>query len=300
MPVNFSWPTGLHSVLQILQDGFTRRSLDLPNDIRGKASKILLTVSEKGTIFDCKWSLEVAGVTYQPVLVWLLRYSFSSGSQWLEEVAYRQTARLNKIPNDISSSILRMLVNLFIQNRIYKESFTTRTHLSRLYRKQKYLRALRLLEWIKPIDILLHLGLSCFLSVTFNAPILFLIIRSIFSCFNLKYCYSSNLASYFLSCFRLLLYPLSWAIFAVVAVTQGQFTHPLWWAFFIFIPLWFRFINNQKYFTESQIYSGKTNSKVSLEMLPFAGFMVFVCFVLPMILSPVYKMPVFTANIGGI
>lgn len=157
-PKPFAWPDGLLPLLGLLQDGFISRIKELPDDIQMQAGRFLLTASSEGTLADQKWSLEVAGITPQPVLLWLLRHGFASESQWLKEVAYRQTARLSQIPDDIAADIRQALVILFARNRLNKEFFATHAHLSRLDQASRYINILRLLKWISPIDIILHIG----------------------------------------------------------------------------------------------------------------------------------------------
>ncbi|MGK7883248.1 MAG: NACHT domain-containing NTPase [Crocosphaera sp.] len=156
-PEPFSWPDGVIHLLGLLQDGFKNRLEDLGDNIQDQAERLLLSATVTGTLRDRKWGLEVAGITSQPVLVWLLRDAFSGESQWLKEVAYQQTARLGKIPDDIAAGIRRNLLRLFATGRLYKEYFTTEVHLSRLDNSEYYLNIFRLLRWIRPIDFSLHI-----------------------------------------------------------------------------------------------------------------------------------------------
>ncbi|MDJ0509802.1 MAG: NACHT domain-containing protein [Crocosphaera sp.] len=167
-PQPFSWPDGVIHLLGILQDGFRSRLEDLGDDIKYQAECLLLSATVTGTLQDRKWALEVAGITSQPILLWLLRAAFASESQWLKEVAYQQTARLKKIPDDIAAAIRRTLLYLFSTGRLYKEYFTTEAHLSRLDNPKQYLNSLRLLRWIKPIDLGFNLILLIWIFLGFN------------------------------------------------------------------------------------------------------------------------------------
>jgi hypothetical protein len=158
-PEEFQWHSGTLHLLGLLQDGFSNRIGDLWEDIQIQAGRLLLSACVKGNILDRKCSLEVAGITPQPVLLWLLRDTFSSESQWLKEVAYRQVAQLRRIPEDISSDIFKTILNLFISRRLYKERFATYAHLSRLENHNKYLNALRLLQYFKPIENFVYFGI---------------------------------------------------------------------------------------------------------------------------------------------
>jgi hypothetical protein len=102
---SFSWPSGAFHLLGLLQDGFSKRLIELPDDIRMSIGKFVLSATEAGTLSDKKWALEVAGIAPEPILTYLLTEAFSSKSQWLREVAYRQVARLSTISLNIAQGI---------------------------------------------------------------------------------------------------------------------------------------------------------------------------------------------------
>ncbi|ARI81800.1 MULTISPECIES: hypothetical protein [Microcystis] len=270
VPKPFAWPDGLLPLLGLLQDGFISRIKELPDDIQMQAGRFLLTASSEGTLADQKWSLEVAGITPQPVLLWLLRHGFASESQWLKEVAYRQTARLSQIPDDIAADIRQALVILFARNRLNKEFFATHAHLSRLDQASRYINILRLLKWISPIDIILHIVVFCgvigalmlarYELFVFISPLLFrshltmllplkpelLVLISpplflfMYHLILRKFFYYDVYPGYFLNLFfiRIIFSPLLlWSIFAISAANTGQFTHPFWWAFLLLFPV---------------------------------------------------------------
>ncbi|GBE91484.1 NADH dehydrogenase subunit 3 [Nostoc cycadae WK-1] len=276
VPKSFPWTPGLLPLLALLQDGFISRIKELPDDIQVQAARFLLTASSKGTLADQKWSLEVAGITPQPVLLWLLRHGFASESQWLREVAYRQTARLSQIPDDIGASIREALVSLFARNRLHKEFFATHAHLSRLDQSSQYINTLRLLQWISRIDIILHIGVficlialliswkfdDFYLNAIFTASI-FLIShftlqelpssipsswgRTLYfqQSYTKRY-YSVDSSLSFSLCIRLIFFPLLWSYFAILAAYTGQFNEPLWWFFLILFPLLYLITNFKK------------------------------------------------------
>ncbi|MDJ0582621.1 NACHT domain-containing protein [Crocosphaera sp.] len=268
----FSWPDGVIHLLGLLQDGFRGRLEDLGDNIQDQAERLLLSATVKGTLQDRKWGLEVAGITSQPILVWLLRDAFASDSQWLKEVAYRQTARLGKrkTPDDIAAGIRTTLLHLFSTGRLYKEYFTTEAHLSRLDNSKQYLNSLRLLRWIRPIDLILHFFVLIFLlyiCYTFPYKIQLTILGFIFlivSYFSLQLSsleissnnvYNNKLAGgvffsprFIISPYvRFFLFPLLWSIFAILAANTGKFTEWWWWLFLLFFPLFYFFCNLRKF-----------------------------------------------------
>ncbi|MGK7961626.1 NACHT domain-containing protein [Crocosphaera sp.] len=278
----FSWPDGVIHLLGLLQDGFRNRLEDLGDNIQYQAECLLLSASVRGILRDRKWALEVAGITSQPVLMWLLRNAFASDSQWLKEVAYRQTARLGKIPDDIAAGIRKTLLYLFSTGRLYKEYFTTEAHLSRLDNSKQYLNSLRLLRWIRPIDSILHifclifllyfsdilleLGISLtimffiFVVVSYWSLRLFSLELSFRDVYNNKSwmtlgnTYDSSLGkqlrlmSFIISPYtRLFVFPLLWSIFAILAVNTGQFTEWWWWFLLLLFPLFYLIFNLRKF-----------------------------------------------------
>jgi len=153
LPTLFPWPAGLLHFAGLLQDGFFNRLKDLPDDLRLMVGQILLTASKNGTLSDQKWALEIAGTVPSEILIWLLRDAFASDSQWLSEVAFRQTARLNEIPDDISRSIRQALVRLFVDGHLKREQHTIYAHISRLDKSSDFVATLQLLLWPRFVEV---------------------------------------------------------------------------------------------------------------------------------------------------
>lgn len=161
-PSPFARPNRLFHLLGLLQDGFVGRMKDLPEEIQTKAASFLLTASIRGTLSDKISSLKVAGVVPQPILLWLLRSAFSGDSKELKKVAYRQAARLSKIPPDVSAGIRKTLLRLLVSGRISKERFATQAHLSQLDKPARYLNVHGLLRLINPIEVFSHAFIFAF------------------------------------------------------------------------------------------------------------------------------------------
>lgn len=245
----FDWPAGLQPFLSLLQDGLMGRMRELPADIQDNASRILLTASSRGSLADQKWSLEVAGITPQPVLLWLLRRAFASKSQWLKEVAYRQTARLGEIPEDIAAAIRKSLKYLFSERRLNKEYYATLAHLSRLDQPSRFINSLRLLKWVPIVDRLLKGGMLLSLMVLgsmfdwngalylFALIILLIPLERGLSIKVFLWHYAFDAFSFVcIWSIRLTLFPLLWSPFAIIAAEQGQFANPMWWPCLALLP----------------------------------------------------------------
>jgi len=162
----FPWPTGALHILGILQEGFGPRVQQLPDEIQKHATRLVGTASQLGLLSDRKWALDVGGSVKPSLLLWLLRRGFSTSSQWLRDVAYRQTARLPDLPKDISECLCRTLVQMAAQGRLSREWLATKAHLSRLEKNQTLMSVAVLLRWMRPIDLALHAFYTlCVLSI---------------------------------------------------------------------------------------------------------------------------------------
>ncbi|HEX5703451.1 MAG TPA: NACHT domain-containing protein [Pyrinomonadaceae bacterium] len=152
----FPWPLRALHVLSLVQDGFGRRLTELPSDIRVQAATLVNAASSSGGHFDRKWALEVAGALPASELTELIRRAFATGSQMLNDVAYRQVARLTEIPGDIVRSIYKGLTRLALEGRLQAEKYSTYAHLARLDKAGDFMRAFRLLLWIPFVDGVTH------------------------------------------------------------------------------------------------------------------------------------------------
>jgi NACHT domain len=154
---SFPWPSGAFHLLGLLQDGFSSRLMDLPDSISMSVGKLVLSATEMGNLSDKKSALEISGTAPEPILAHLLRSAFSSKSQWLREVAYRQVARLSAIPSDIARGIRDAIVELASNGRLHREKYATRAHLSRINQSRDFLSVMELLLWLPSLDLGLYI-----------------------------------------------------------------------------------------------------------------------------------------------
>ena len=173
----FPWPSGALHLLGILQEGFGRRMGDLPDRIQVDASRLVSTASAVGLLSDRKWALDVGGCVKPSLLVWLLRSGFSTSSQWLRDVAYRQTGRLSHIPKDISECLCTTLVQMTVQGKISREWLATKAHLSRLEKHQSLLAVAALLRFLRPFDLAIHFFLALYVLDIFKHQLWFALFR---------------------------------------------------------------------------------------------------------------------------
>ena len=184
------------------------------------------------------------------MLLWLLRRAFASKSQWIKEVAYRQTARLGEIPEDIAAAIRKSLKYLFSEKRLNKEYYATLAHLSRLDQPSQFINSLRLLKLIPIVDTLLKggvlLGLIALGSIFHwqEAPvfvaflILYILVERVATSARGHEWYDPFAVYLYriLWLTRWILFPLLWTPFAIFASEQGQFINPIWWPFLALLP----------------------------------------------------------------
>lgn len=129
---HFPWPVGTLHVLALLQEGFASRLADLPDKIKSCVGMFGLSATETGILEDHKLALEVCGISPESILLYMLKKAFIERSYWLKEAAYRQVARLHKIPEEIARGMREAIINQYLDGRLRRERYATRAYLSRL------------------------------------------------------------------------------------------------------------------------------------------------------------------------
>lgn len=162
-PISFPWPSGLLHILGIIQDGFISRDNIIPKEIRLLCGQLINLAYNNGFLPDRKWALEVLGASDQDVGLSLLRDSIQNESQLLKDIAYRQTARIGKLPEDIRQWVRQGLIKLDRRGVLRKQRLTSIAFLSRLDQAQQFISVLNLLLWFRPINAALHIPLLAML-----------------------------------------------------------------------------------------------------------------------------------------
>jgi hypothetical protein len=118
IPIDFPWPQGCLHLLDLLQEGFINRVALLPEIARKLSGAIVHFATFSGSLPHRIWALEIAGIAPNSDLIEIIRPAIAEKSHFLSNVAYRQMARLDEIPDDIKTwikeSILKKLINLGI------------------------------------------------------------------------------------------------------------------------------------------------------------------------------------------
>ena len=270
----FPWPPKLLHVLALLQEGFASCKQNLPERLRNKVARFILSAYETGLLPDRRWAVEVAASLPEPVLPYVLRRAFGSRIQWLSDAAYSQVACLGKIPEDLARRILDATTRLALDGRLHHEVLATEAHLSRLDGASRFLSGLRLLLWVPRIDTVAH-GAAIFLTTctlasggaypshALNYGLLFLFLASYTTLWQASLLtglgcswggsgviglslrlYSSiilvdlcaRISAPWLVPAVFVMYVLLWTPTALFAVGWGMPTGPTWWPIF---PVWF-------------------------------------------------------------
>jgi len=242
------------------------------NDARVCAGQLVLSATEQGTLSDRKWALEVVGIVPEPILLRLLQKAFASPSQWLKEVAYRQAARLDKIPSDIANGIRLALVNLETSGRLASERHATYAHLTRLDKSTDFVSVMQLLRLSSVVDIMLHfllfvLLLSSLVQADSVSPqrVIGLVVTILISRLGVQGLLAATGSWTGAIWLRVLLITILWASFsgimpwlltlaissvtmlwlptAIFSARTGWMTHPLWWPILPVAPIIY-FVNN--------------------------------------------------------
>jgi hypothetical protein len=165
----FAWPEGVLHVLSILQAGFGTSKSEIPDELRQAAARVVGAATHHGSLLDRKFALEVAGVAPQETLLELIREALQLDSQWLNDVIYRQVARLSTIPPDVLEWVRIAILRIALGAGSRRRRDALHAHLTRLYRSSDLLDALRLAYNIRLIDLIIVLVLIVAL---YNAPAL--------------------------------------------------------------------------------------------------------------------------------
>jgi hypothetical protein len=152
-PANVWPPKSLH-LLSLLQDGFMARSEDLREQVRSRAGRLVMRVWRSGTTVDRKWALQNAGCISQKTLTGLIEKSLLEvGSPWIEEVAYRQVARLTAISPKISQWIKTSLIHRATSIKFFQSRSTTKAFLSRLSESNRLILAWKMMSLLYLADL---------------------------------------------------------------------------------------------------------------------------------------------------
>ena len=120
-PVAVLWMPRVTHVLGILQAGFQHESPDLTANVRALAAEILVAAFGEGDLLEKKLALEVAGTVPTEVLLRLLRDALDVDSQWLNDTAYRQIARLPDLPEDILKWMRQAILRLSLTGQAARD-----------------------------------------------------------------------------------------------------------------------------------------------------------------------------------
>lgn len=151
----FAWAPGTVHVLGVLQSGFAGRGEHLPDDLRDRVWSIVSRAYLNGDLLDRKWALEVAGSADPEGLAKLLRHALQGDSEWLREVAFRQAARLPRVPDDVGIDVRIALARSMPYRRLLFDWLGVKAQLLRLSPPAPFLGAARLLRVSPIVDLMI-------------------------------------------------------------------------------------------------------------------------------------------------
>ncbi len=149
----FVWPYGSTHIIEILQDGFSARLGLIPDPVRELAGKIVTLGFDNGDFLDKKSALRAAGVCPEADLEPLLRKGLKLDSQVINDVIYRQVAKLASPPPYLMTALREGLLRISLASRSVRSRNSLEAFVRRLPTVSGLAEAARLASWTRFIGI---------------------------------------------------------------------------------------------------------------------------------------------------
>jgi hypothetical protein len=164
----YPWPDGGLHLLSLLQDGCGGRLVEIPEDLRATASRVILPGWEVGCLADRRWAVEVAGILPEMDLTGLLRVACLERSRWIRSAAFLQCGRLSSLPNEVADGIALLLVSKAIDGTLSADGDLIEAKVMRLPDAGGWLLGLRMLRsvswpeacWMSAVFAMALIGIS--------------------------------------------------------------------------------------------------------------------------------------------
>ncbi|MEW6241460.1 MAG: NACHT domain-containing protein [Chloroflexota bacterium] len=153
LPIDFPWPDGCLYLLDLLQDGFSSRRDMFPEEMRKNIGVIVSLATLLGSLPSRIWALEVAGIAPDSDLLTIIRPAIADGSHFLSDIAYRQVARLENIPDDIKAWIKQSIFKKLLNLGIFRGDSVVFAQVSRLVNAKDYLAVVRGIQFGYLLDL---------------------------------------------------------------------------------------------------------------------------------------------------
>ena len=177
----FAWQPATIHVLGILQDGYSARMESLPTPIRKLAGRIVSAGFHDGDFLDKKFALEVAGTAPERDLVELLRIGLTLDSPVINDVVYRQVARLLVPPPDLMTALRLAVLRLTFESWPVWNRVSINAFVRRVPQAPELADAAHLALWIGPIGSILAALIVVPLSLSFT-PLSAAVFMAILAC----------------------------------------------------------------------------------------------------------------------
>lgn len=149
---SFHWAEKEIHILGIIQAGRSASIIDLPDSLTKLIAERLRAASSTLNLLDSKLALEVAGAGSLDTLKELMNNALLKQSRWLNDIVYRQAARLVQPESSVYSAIRKYIVRLVLEGKINAEYHSTRAYMGRLPDSKSLIEALRLGQALSRID----------------------------------------------------------------------------------------------------------------------------------------------------
>jgi hypothetical protein len=156
----FAWPRKAYHVLAFLQAGFAASSEAPLQALRRSADSFLVDVYNRGDLLDKKLVMEVAGIVPRDRLLEFVRAGLANGSEWLNDVIFRQAARLPTASGKVEDWIRKAIVRQAFSKEFGGRRSSMRAFAARLPNGERLQWIATYAALIKRIDLAILFALT--------------------------------------------------------------------------------------------------------------------------------------------
>ncbi len=134
-PTKIVWPDRLYHLLSLLQAGFAFRR-DLPEGIQNHSLYLLSHIYRSGIRMDKQYALEIVGALPPPLVEDFALSAFSSGSELLQDAAFKQIPRIGSPTPATQQHVSRLLVRMARSGKLAEDHIATQARIHRTNSKE--------------------------------------------------------------------------------------------------------------------------------------------------------------------
>ena len=159
----YAWPRKAYHVLAILQAGFAALDEGAVEDLRESADSFLADAYSRGDLLDKKLVMELAAIVPRRRLQEFLQTGLANGSEWLNDVIFRQVARLPAASDTVEDWIRKAITRQAFSNEFGGRRSSMRAFAARLPNGERMRWIATYAALIKPIDLSILVTLTAIL-----------------------------------------------------------------------------------------------------------------------------------------